>query len=245
MFVPVRFQNVVIQARMMPMQVLGKQATSTSFKARAALRMLALESNVDTSRLRVRSLLSDMGVESGLWCLPDIVGGSSTERCFPFSMPLGDIDHLLHHVMLAGEEGFSNGCDFWDGFNNQIKTIAKFFSKKDHCERYVQKCVFESQRIPNEFKQTIANLFDTVCPTYCPTRWHFGFEVLHWVSKREAMIQYIEPLSGEDISSAEADSIKQLHESQLDRAKFWAMFWAFYDSWFHKLLQMLWNGVAV
>lgn len=223
-----RFEHVDIQQRLMPMQVLGKQATTTTFKAKAALRMLALESEVDDARLRVRSLLSDMGVESGLWSLPNIVGGFSSERCFPFSMPLGDIDHMVHHVMLDGEEGFALDCDLWASFNNQIKAISKFFSKKDHCERYVQKCVHESQRIPNEFKRSIASLFDCVCPTYCPTRWHFGFEVMHWVSKREALIQYLEPLSGDDISHAEADSIKQLHNSKLDRCKFWAMFWSFY-----------------
>ena len=79
-----RFEHVDIQQRLMPMQVLGKQATTTTFKAKAALRMLALESEVDDARLRVRSLLSDMGVESGLWSLPNIVGGFSSERCSPF-----------------------------------------------------------------------------------------------------------------------------------------------------------------
>lgn len=221
---------MVVQPRLLPMQVLGKQATSTTFKAKATLRMLALESSVDITRLRVFSILSDMGVESGLWCLPNIVDGSTSEKCFPRSMPLGDIDHMVHHVMLDAEEAYSTSCNLWPSFNHQIKALGKFFSKKDHCERYVQKCVIENQRIPPEFKRTIARMFDCVCPSYCPTRWHLAYEIMHWVSKREALIQYLEPLFGDDLSSTEAAAIQQLHGSQLDRRTFWAMFWSYYDA---------------
>lgn len=226
-----RFELAHVQPRILPMQVLGKQATSTAFKAKATLRMMALESDVDVCRRRVCSLLSDMGVESGLWCLPNIVDGRSSERCFPFSMPLGDIDHMLHHVMLAGEEAFAMGCDLWTSFNNHVKAIGKFFAKNDHCERYVQKCVVENPNIPPEFKRTIASMFDCVCPSYCPTRWRFSFEIMHWISKRERLIQYLEPFHADDISSAEGDAIKQLQGSKLDRSKFWAMFWSFYVPW--------------
>lgn len=66
---------VDIKCRLCPFQILGKRATSVAFKSKATLRMLALEtSSVDIAREAVRSLLTDMGVESTLWTLPAFDG---------------------------------------------------------------------------------------------------------------------------------------------------------------------------
>ena len=136
-----RFRDVRIDIRLLPLQVMGKKATTTAYKARSALRMLSLESaDVRTARLAVRSLLSDMGVESGLWSLPDLDSEDNLEnrgRCFPFSIPLADFDHLLHHVMEEVEGGFSTAAkELWDNFDAQVSALAKVFSKRDHVDSW-------------------------------------------------------------------------------------------------------------
>ena len=143
-------------------------------------------------------------------------------------MPLSDIDHLLHHVMKQSEEAFAQNNDLWPAFNYQIQALAKFFSKKDHADQYVQRHIYENNNIPQFAKKTIARLFDVMCPTFCVTRWHFGFEVLHWISKREAMIEYLQPLRAEDLSNEERTAIKALCSCEADRVKFWAVFWCYY-----------------
>lgn len=195
--------------------------------------MLALEApSVDVARTAVRSLLTDMGVESSLWALPSFTDDGKT---FPRCMPLGDLDHMMHHVMSEGETAFASNNDMWTVFDRQINGLAKFFSKKDACERFVQKYINENSKIPSYSKKTLAAMFDRTCPTYCKNRWHFAFEVLHWISSREQLLQYLEPGSVsaiDDISSSEVEALKDLTSGDA-RHKFWALFWAFYllQSW--------------
>lgn len=113
--------------------------------------MLALEApSVDVARKAVRSLLTDMGVESSLWALPSFTDDGKT---FPRCMPLGDLDHMMHHVMSEGETAFASNNDMWTVFDRQINGLAKFFSKKDACERFVQKYINENSKIPSYSKK--------------------------------------------------------------------------------------------
>ena len=155
------------------------------FKAKATLRMLALEtSSVEIAREAVRSLLTDMGVESSLWTLPSFDGAG---KCFPNCLPLGDLDHMLHHVMMDGENSFAADNELWTVFDKQVNGLAKFFSKKDACERFVQKNIMENPQVPGYSKKGLSSMFDRTCPTYCKNRWHFAFEVLHWISSRDSL----------------------------------------------------------
>lgn len=199
-----------------------------AFKSKATLRMLALEApSVNVARTAVRSLLTDMGVESALWTLPSFTDEGKT---FPRCMPLGDLDHMMHHVMSDGEAAFASNNDMWTVFERQINGLAKFFSKKDACERFVQKFINENPKIPAYSKKALGSMFDRTCPTYCKTRWHFAFEVLHWLSSREQLLQYLEPgavSAIDDISSSEVDALKELYQGDAQQ-KFWSLFWAFY-----------------
>lgn len=155
----VRFSSTEIQTRLVPLQILGKAATNTAYKARSTLRMLSLESSVDLARGRVRSILSDFGVECSLWTLPDITSpGANGRKCFEQSMPLADIDHMMHHVMLEGQDGFAVNNPLWEEFHHQIGGMSKFFSKKDHVELYIKKQVNENSRIPDYAKRAVAQI---------------------------------------------------------------------------------------
>ena len=227
------FTSIEISTRLCPLQILGKQATSTPFKARSSLRMLSLECDVDLARKSVRSLLTDMGVESGLWTLPDLSGAGG--KCYPHSMPLADGDHMLHHTMMDGEDGFSRDNCLWPHFDQQIHAIAKCFSKQDHCERYCKKNIWENNNIPQHAKRGLASMFSKKCPTYIKTRWHFAFDVLHWVAGRKQLIEYLEPASihsvvgggQSDITAAEAKAFRDLGDPN-QRARFWACFWCYF-----------------
>ena len=83
-------------------------------------------------------------------------------------------------------------------------------------------------------------MFASTCPTYCKSRWHYAYEVMSWLTKREALIQWLEPEAaqtgssgGEDLSKAEGDGLKKLATDSTERAVFWAMFWAVYllETW--------------
>ena len=242
------FSCVEISTRLCPLQILGKQATSTAFKARSCLRMLSLECDVGLAREKCRSLLTDMGVESGLWVLPDL--GGEGGRCFPESMPLADSDHMLHHTMLDAEDGFSRDNHLWISFDHQIQAISKCFSKQDHCDRYCQKNIWENGHVPEHSRRGLASMFSRKCPTYIKTRWHFAFDVLHWVAGRKQLIEYLEPASMQsvvgtghsDITAAEAKAFQDLGNAD-QRARFWACFWCYYtllewgfrvQTWMHR-----------
>ena len=167
---------------------MGKQATNTAYKARSALRMLSLEADdVQTARFAVRSLLSDMGVESGLWSLPDLDASGGLEergRCFPFSIPLADFDHLLHHVMEEVEGGFSTAAkELWDSFDAQLSALSKVFSKRDHIESWQHIAgfrdmgflmqVWESPEPPLNRKSTSRRTSGTTPPSRTNRRQHW------------------------------------------------------------------------
>ena len=244
-----RFKAVELSPRLLPMQVLGKQATSTAFKAKSTLRMLSLEAEVDVARCRVRSLLSDMGVESGLWVLPELPGltpsiaggdaGAGNQRCFPLAAPVADFDHLLHHVMCEGEFACSaNANDLWLRFDGQVSGLAKVFSKRDHCELYLRNNVLNNTKVPREAKKALVSMFASTCPSYHKSRWHFAFDVLHWISKREALIQWLEPTTvsdysaqdarPEDMSKSEGEFLRKLAQDPVERSVFWGFFWMYY-----------------
>ena len=166
----------------MPLQVLGKQATSTAYKAKSCLRMLALEADdVEFARCSVRSLLSDMGVESGLWQLPTLTRDPAEDfatqtRCFEHAAPLADGDHMLHHCMTELELGFSAiDKEMWACFDSQLNGLAKVFSKRDHLERYLKTNILNNDKIPAQAKQGLTSMFRSTCPTYNKSRWHFMF----------------------------------------------------------------------
>ena len=214
--------------------------------------MLSLEANVAVATRAVRSLLTDFGVESGLWLLPDISGGlnsnpDSVERLFPHSMPLSDSDHLLHHVMTELEIGFSAvEKDVWATFDCQLSGLAKVFSKRDHCELYVKANILDNDRIPQESKKSLCNMFLSTCPSYCKSRWHYAFDVMHWLGKREALIQWLEPEAAavgagggaeDGLSKTEGEGLRKLACDPEERAIFWAVFWSSYyiQAWGYKV----------
>ena len=250
-----RFASVKLSTRLLPMQVLGKQATSTAYMAKACLRMLSLEAqDISFARRAVRSLLSDMGVESGLWCLPSIPACYNApedvqdDKCFPGALPLADADHLLHHCMSELELGFAAvDKELWADFDAQLGALAKVFSKRDHIEKYIASNIHGNSQIPAQSKRALSTMFSSTCPTYNKSRWHFAFDVLHWLSKRQALIDWLEPMkpqrqgAGEhdqdDLSKAEGEGLRRLASDPVARAKFWAIFWATYGlhSWGFKV----------
>lgn len=160
---------------------------------------------------------------------------AAVTKLFPNCMPLGDLDHMMHHVMGDGETAFAANNDLWTVFDKQINGLAKIFSKKDCCERFVQKCIIENAEIPGYAKRGLSSMFEKTCPTYCKNRWHFAFEVFHWISSRGSLLEYLGPESvnvGDDITAAEVDALKQLSSNE-HRHRFWAIFWTFYSlqSW--------------
>ena len=206
-----RFTKASVTTRLCPLQVLGKRATSTARKAKSCLRMLSLEADPADARIAMRSLLSDLGVESALWLLPNISLAESVsegaaeaaerssnqlvaaaigegERCFPNSMPLADFDHMLHLAMTEAETAFGSVAgEAWLQFDRQVSAISKWFSKRDHVEFFIQRRINQNPRVPVSAKKSLAAMFNALCPTFVKTRWHFGFEVLHWISRRQAL----------------------------------------------------------
>ena len=215
--------------------------------------MLALEhSDVTAARLSVRSLLSDMGVESGMWLLPDFsIPPSDANRdpqanckLFPQSAPLADWDHMLHRAMAELEDGLAMSGDgsLWSTFDSQLSALSKVFSKRDHIELYVQANILENDNVPEQAKKALSTMFSSTCPSYCKSRWHYLFEVQLWLARREALIQWLEPEVAraganknpeDDLSKAEGEGLRRLAVAGLDRAIFWAVFWSVYiiQSW--------------
>ena len=223
-----RSKALKLRTRLLPLQVLGKAATSTAFRGKSALRMLSLEGDIDVIRMRTKSMLSDMGVEASIWNLPNIMSENPGEKCFAKMMPLGDVDHMLHLTMSEGEDAFARGNPMWESFQSQVQALSKVFSKRDHVEQYMQKNIVANDNVPAHSKRALMSLFNLCCPTYVVTRWHYGFDVLHWISRREQLINFLEPTSSEDMSAAEADSLRKLSTSEESRLQFWAVLYSYY-----------------
>ena len=110
------------------------------------------------------------------------------ERCFAHSMPLGDLDHSLHLAMKECEQGFEDAAgEAWTLFDHQVAALSKFFSKRDCVELYTAQHIHNNPRIPNSAKKSLAAVFDCMCPTFMKHRWHFAFDVLHWISRRQGL----------------------------------------------------------
>ncbi len=180
--------------RVLPVQVLGRKATSTAYKFRALLRSLHLETgNVPLSKARTVSFLNDMGVESKLAILPDI-DHDDHRRAFPHTLPLHDVDHALHHVMEELRDCWKS--DMFELFEKQLNTLAKYFSKADNCERFRKHFVYDNEKVEGEArKKSIAKMFESCCPTFVKHRWHYRYEVLIWVTRRSQFLMWLDPSS--------------------------------------------------
>ena len=75
----------------------------------------------------------------------------------------------------------------WKSFDQQLNALSKFFSKRDCADLYVEKHIMKNDGIPPAAKKSLAAMFDSLCPTFIKTRWHYAFDVLHWLSRRVAL----------------------------------------------------------
>lgn len=221
----VRFASVKVECRLLPLQILGKQAANTAYKAKACERMLELESQDGVAQIRIRSLMSDMGTESGLWSLPNFE--DPTKKYFPFVLPLADMDHGLHHCMEETE--FAYTPERWSIYFKQLNGLAKLFARRETVDRFVKFQILENTRIPQTAKQSLASMFSTTCPSLCPHRWMYEFEVLHWLCGREKLFKYLESdilkTADSNLSQDEGNALKRLIEDKTASAQFWGMAW--------------------
>lgn len=90
--------------RLLPGQTIGARSSGVAQKTKKLLHMLSLESERLTGTLsRCCSILSDWGVESGIWKVPaDIVAELKQQQnydtLFGLALFIPDADHALHHV---------------------------------------------------------------------------------------------------------------------------------------------------
>lgn len=227
--------------RVLPIQVLGRKATSTAFKYRALLRSVHLETgNTSLAKVRTSSFLNDMGVESKLSLLPNIDGEGDQDgqgrRAFPNTLPLHDIDHSLHHTMEELRECWTG--ELFDLFDRQLNTLAKYFSKADNLERFRKHFIWDNEQIQGQAtKKSLARMFQNACPTFIKHRWEYRYEVLSWMTQRSDFLIWLldpsslrggrkEPSEGFDpdysFSDAEIRCLEVLTTDQ-GAATFWAM----------------------
>lgn len=150
------FNCIEISTRLCPLQILGRQATSTAFKARSWLRILSLECDDGLAREKCRSLPTDMGVESGLWLLwllPDWAGEGG--RCFPESTPFD------HHLRTS--------------FDHQIQAISKcYLSRSTYQEDETESLSIYAVCIPGTYGYIVYS--DTYMHAYIHARMGFSIE---------------------------------------------------------------------
>jgi hypothetical protein len=98
-------KDLALATRLLVIQLVGVRAASSSRKARKLLNALSLESGSLPATIRkTRSILVDLGTESGLWVTPNFEserGGNFKqilEHLFPWALALPDADHGLHHA---------------------------------------------------------------------------------------------------------------------------------------------------
>jgi hypothetical protein len=96
---------LALSTRLLVIQLVGVRAASSSRKARKLLNALSLESGSLPATIRkIRSILVDLGTESGLWVTPNFESASGgnfkqiLEHLFPWALALPDADHGLHHA---------------------------------------------------------------------------------------------------------------------------------------------------
>lgn len=233
-----RFTSVTITIRLLPLQVLGKQATNTAYKAKACERMLQLESDNNIAQMRLRSLMSDMGTESGLWSLPDLKDPS--KRYFPYILPVADCDHGMHHCMQETEGGYEHST--WSKYIKQLNGFSKLFGRRETVDRFVHFQIFRNSSIPAFVKKSFEAMFKYVCPSLCQHRWMYAFEVLRWLCQRETFFKYLDSTlithdrasDGDGgLSAEEGAALKQIISDPAESALFWGIAWAEYvlHSW--------------
>ncbi|CAE7661592.1 unnamed protein product [Symbiodinium necroappetens] len=229
-------QDVGFATRIMPLQILGRRATNTAYKYRALLRALRLEvGSEDLIKARTFSMLHDMGVESKLAMVPGF-SSDCDDRWFDKALPLHDLDHGLHNVMLELNECWE--VDFYNAWERQLNTMAKHFSKADNNERFVKQCIWDNPKIEGYArKKAIAGMFKSTCPTLVQHRWQYMHDVLVWVTDRRKFLMYLDPhivssrensegqsgQSDDVISDMDAAAFKLLYTDKLVSATFWAM----------------------
>ena len=227
-------QDVSFATRIMPLQILGRRATNTAYKYRALMRALKLEvGSEDLIKARTYSMLHDMGVESKLAMVPD-ERSLQHDRAFEQALPLHDLDHGLHNVMLELNDCWAS--DFYEMWDRQLNTMAKHFSKSDNNERFVKQCIWDNDRIAGYArKKSIAQMFNTACPTLIRHRWQYLHDVLVWVTNRRKFLMYLDPnvvfnrgdrqtpCGNDDISEMDAAAFKLLYTDKQVSATFWAM----------------------
>ena len=190
------------QTRVLPVQVLGRKATSTSYKFRSLIRMLFLETgDCEMARFRTASFLNDMGVEARLSLLPDL-SSDVNRRAFPNTLPLHDLDHAFHHMMEEIRSCWE--AAIFNEFDKQLNTLAKYFSKSDNCVRFKKHYIIDNPKVEPFAKKTICKMFDRSCPSLVKHRWEYRFEVLTWLTQRSAFLSWLDP-SSIGRSDSEAD----------------------------------------
>ena len=228
------------KTRVLPVQVLGRKATSTAYKFRALLRSIFLETGkVQLAKQRTISFLNDMGVESKLAVLPDLDNEDNSEspgrRAFPKTLPLHDIDHALHHTMEELKECWDH--DMFDLFERQLNTLSKYFSKSDNLERFRKHFIYDNDKIEGDMrKKSIGKMFESPCPTFIKHRWEYRFEVIRWMTHRsQFLIWLLDPqsLRGRDQNDGFGDPDYAFSDAEIrclevlttdhGAAQFWAL----------------------
>lgn len=224
-----RLDCITIETRLLPLQILGKQASSAAFKTKACERMLRLESEAGIAQQRLRSFMTDMGTESSLWTIPNFEDPS--QKYFPYILPVADCDHGLHHCMKETEDAY----DEWGVYFKQLKGLSKLFGRRDSVDRWVKFNIRDNPRVPPEAKDSMAVMFKTTCPSLVQHRWLDHFEVLHWILQRQNLVTLadVKPDSDTnsetDLSQDEGDSLKRLISDPTVAARSWATAWVEYE----------------
>lgn len=225
--------------RVLPVQVLGRKATSAPYKFKSLLRMLHLETgNIEVACRRTVSFLNDMGVESKLALIPSLdqdLDGRA-RRTFENSLPLHDLDHAIHHCM--EEIGSAWNHELFSVFESQLNTLAKYFSKSDNLERFRFHFILHNNKIDSEgAKRSINKMFLSACPTFVKHRWGYRYEVLKWMSSRSEFLMWLdhtaigEPRSADNnfgdpdyvFSDAELRCLSILYTDKTAAACFWSL----------------------
>ena len=219
--------DIRIEIRLLPLQVLGKQATNTAYKTKSCCRMLDLESRDGILQDRLRSITTDFGVESGLWLVPNFE--RPEEKVFPHVLPIADLDHGIHHCM--NETALAYDGESWVMYQRQLAAISKLFGKRETVDRFVKFHIWDNHQIPQAARSSLAKMFDVTCPSLCEHRWHYNFEVLRWICKRQAFFQYLEPRilqQNNENTNINKDEMAALGTMLVDRKShdlFWAIAW--------------------
>ena len=120
---------------------------------------------------------------------PDLDQDDINVRYFKYLLPLSDQDHGLHHTMKELEGSFDEVQ--WNRFDECTHTLAKHFSKRDYCDAFSNKFIWNNPRIPGRAKHSLSVLFKSTCPTYYAERWGYMYEVQKWIANRYELFTYL------------------------------------------------------